>query len=219
MDFLLQIWTLRLLATRYLCEHTPFAFQVAGQLVILYSNIPHLNFYCTKWILYEIPHIGTEQEACMGAGCRTRSVTLGTRCQAKSTDAWGSALYKLNIVGLDAFLKLAVAIASIPYCMAGSGWVFATVVRIFRWNHSAGTQSLAAAPEGWRPRNNPQNMLLCSNSHSPPQPNPCLQVSLPSQTTSGWVFATVDWIFCWNNSAWSAAPSGKVDGLRPVNNP
>ena len=65
--------------------------------------------------------IGTEQEAHMGAGCRTRAVTPGTRCQAKSTDARGSALYKLNIVGLDAFLKLTVAIASIPYCMAGSG--------------------------------------------------------------------------------------------------
>ena len=36
---------------------------------------------------------------------------------------------------------------------------FATVVR----NHSAGTQSLAAAPEGWSPRNKPQNMLLCSS--------------------------------------------------------
>ena len=44
-----------------------------------------------------------------------------------------------------------------------SGWVFATVVRIFCWNHSTGKQSLAAAREGWRPRNDPQNMLLCSS--------------------------------------------------------
>ena len=54
------------------------------------------------------------------------------------------------------FLKLAVAIVSIPYCTARSGWVFATVERSIGWNHSTGTQSLAAAPEG-------QIMLLCSN--------------------------------------------------------
>ena len=35
--------------------------------------------------------------------------------------AWHKYCTKLNIVGLDAFLKLAVAIASIPYCMACSG--------------------------------------------------------------------------------------------------
>ena len=69
--------------------------------------------------------------------------------------AWHKYCTKLNIVGMDAFLKMAIAIASILYCKAHSGWVFATVERIIRWNHSAGTQSLAAAPEGWRPRNNP----------------------------------------------------------------
>ena len=30
-------------------------------------------------------------------------------------------LYKPNIVGMDAFLKMAVAIASLPYCTARSG--------------------------------------------------------------------------------------------------
>ena len=63
-------------------------------------------------------------------------------------------LYKPNIVGMDAFLKMAVAIASLPYCTARSGWVFATVERIIRWNHFAGSQGLAAARR-WRPRSKP----------------------------------------------------------------
>ena len=42
--------------------------------------------------------------------------------------------------------------------------------RIIRWNHSAGSQGLAAAREGWRPRNNPQKGCNASLSHSQTQP-------------------------------------------------
>ena len=49
--------------------------------------------------------------------------------------------------------------------------------------HSTGTQSLAAAPEGRRPRNTPQNMLLCSI-----EPNPFESSSMFLKTFSCCIF-------------------------------
>ena len=103
------------------------------------------------------------------------------------------------------FLKLAVAIVSIPYCTARSGWVFATVERSIRWNHSTGTQSLAAAPEGRRPRNTPQNMLLCSIEPYFPPTQPTDWVS---ESVSQWVTRSPIELF------WTAKNTNKDAYLR-----
>ena len=60
-----------------------------------------------------------------------------------------------------------------------SGWVFATVERIFRWIHFSGGRGLAAEREGWSPRNDPQKGCYASLSHSRPQPNPGSATSNP----------------------------------------
>ena len=56
--------------------------------------------------------------------------------------------------------------------MAPSRCVFATVKRIFRWNHFSGGRGLAAEHDGWSPRNDPQKGSEGILSHSRPQPQP-----------------------------------------------
>ena len=56
------------------------------------------------------------------------------------------------------------------YCMAPSRWVFATVERIFRWNHFSGGRGLAAEHDGWGPRNDPQKGGYASWATVDPNP-------------------------------------------------
>ena len=79
---------------------------------------------------------------------------------------------QLNIVDGDAFLKLAIAIASPSYCTAHSGWVFATVERIIRWNPLLEPDALLLKLKVRGQGTILRMGCFASVCHSPPNPNP-----------------------------------------------